>query len=161
LTGLLITGSPYMLDPLEPFSNSAAPNFPLAVEYVETGALENLANGPTAQYDASAAYDEEAIQLFAADGIAMIARYASLGELLTMAYYQPTRPLFDMETEPATKSSHHRSLRPRNNPSPIETPNEPFHPEQSRHVQKFSAATLCLKLLSWSSSALPAAHPQQ
>lgn len=37
----------------------------------------------------------------AADGIAMIPRYASLGEVSATAYRQPTHPLFGMETEPA------------------------------------------------------------
>jgi predicted transglutaminase-like cysteine proteinase len=38
----------------------------------------------------------------AADGIATIPRHASLGEVSATAYLQPTRPLFGMETEPAT-----------------------------------------------------------
>jgi predicted transglutaminase-like cysteine proteinase len=38
----------------------------------------------------------------AADGIAMIPRYASLVEVSATAYHQPTRPPFGMETEPAT-----------------------------------------------------------
>jgi predicted transglutaminase-like cysteine proteinase len=38
----------------------------------------------------------------AADGIGMIPRHASLGEVSVTAYLQSARPLFGMETEPAT-----------------------------------------------------------
>jgi hypothetical protein len=47
-TGLLLSGALYMVDPLEPFSYSAAPICRLAAEHVDPGLfVENKASGAT------------------------------------------------------------------------------------------------------------------
>ena len=67
-TGLLLAGALYMVDPLEPFSYSAAPIYFLAADYVGPGSfVENEVNGTPAHHDASATNNEEAAQLFGMD----------------------------------------------------------------------------------------------
>jgi hypothetical protein len=63
-TGLLLAGALYMVEPLELFSDSAAPICLLAAEHVGPSLfVENKANGATVHRDASATTDEEAALL--------------------------------------------------------------------------------------------------
>jgi predicted transglutaminase-like cysteine proteinase len=98
---ILLVGSLYLADKLQPFSGSSISASTEAAGYVELGPLYNATGPATAYHDASA-NDEEASQGLANGGLVINSQYPLLGAFVTAAYHQPILPPpFGMETEPA------------------------------------------------------------